>query len=76
MLEEFHLAYPQLLADRSLDLYVKPLRITGEWSILRRDMIQMNHDKQTNFAGTTSVAAAWPSRGLGHKHALPGRCAR
>jgi hypothetical protein len=39
-------------------------------------MIQMNHDMQTNFAGTASVAAVWPSRGLGHNDALTGRCAR
>jgi len=44
--------------------------------MLRRDMIQMNHDTKTNPAGTTLVVAARPSRGLGHNHALPGRCAR
>jgi len=39
-------------------------------------MIQMNYDTQTFSAGTTSVAAAWPSRELGHNDALAARCAR
>jgi len=39
-------------------------------------MIEMNHDTQTNPAGTTPFVAARPSRGLGHNHALAGRCAR
>ena len=55
---------------------MEPLRTADGCSILRRDMIQMNHDRQTNFAGTTLVAAAWPSRELGHNDALAGRCAR